>query len=130
MTLKDGLQELFDREVAISQKVLANVPEGRFDWKPHPKSMAFGYLAQLVAMMPVWIAMVCDQPDLDLAAGNLRQEPWNTADDLLKAHDGFAAKGRASLVNAAEKTIYTTNWQLKIKGQVVSDDPRDQVIQD
>ena len=55
MTLKDALLQLFDREVAISKKVLANVPEGKNDWKPHDKSMAFGYLAQLVAMMPVWI---------------------------------------------------------------------------
>ena len=130
MTLKDALIAQFDREVAISKRVLANVPEGKFDWKPHPKSMQLGYLAQLVAMMPVWISMVCDQPDLDLAAGNLKQEPWKTADDLLKQHDGFAAKGRASLVGASEDTIYNTNWQLKMKGAVVADDPRYQVIQD
>ena len=130
MTLKDALIAQFDREVAISKRVLANVPEGKADWKPHPKSMQFGYLAQLVAMMPVWISLVCDQPDLDLAAGNLKQEPWKTADDLLKQHDGFAAKGRASLVAASEDTIYNTNWQLKMKGQVVGDDPRYQVIQD
>ena len=130
MTLKDALIAQFDREVAISKRVLANVPEGKFDWKPHPKSMQFGYLAQLVAMMPVWMSMVLDQPDLDLAAGNLKQEPWKTADDLLKAHEGFAAKGRASLLGASEDTIYNTNWQLKMKGQVVGDDPRYQVIQD
>ena len=93
MTLKDALIAQFDREVAISKRVLANVPDGKFDWKPHPKSMQFGYLAQLVAMMPVWISMVCDQPDLDLAAGNLKQEPWKTADDLLKQHDGLRGQG-------------------------------------
>jgi len=130
MTLKDALIAQFDREVAISKRVLANVPEGKFDWKPHPKSMQLGYLAQLVAMMPVWISMVCDQPDLDLAAGNLKQEPWKTADDLLTQHEGFAAKGRASLVGASEDTIYKTNWQLKMKGAVMADDPRYQVIQD
>ena len=54
----------------------------------------------------------------------------STANELLKAHDGFAAKGRASLVGASEDTIYNTNWQLKMKGQVVGDDPRYQVIQD
>ena len=130
MTLKDALIGFYDREVAISKNVLANVPEGKFDWKPHPKSMQFGYLAQLVAMMPVWVSMVCDQPDLDLAAGNLKQDPWQTAQDLLKAHDEFAAKGRASLVNASEDTLYRTNWQLKMKGQVLSDDVRHQVIED
>ena len=130
MTLKDGLQEFFDREVAISQKVLANVPEGKFDWKPHPKSMAFGYLAQLVAMMPVWVAMVCDQDELDLAAGNLKQDPWKTADDLLKAHEGFAAKGRAALAGIDEQKLYTTRWALKMKGNVVANDLRHQVVAD
>ena len=130
MTLKDALLAQFDREVKISERVLANVPEGKHDWKPHPKSMQFGYLAQLVAMMPVWVSMVCDQPDLDLAAGNLKQEPWKTAADLLKQHEGFAAKGRASLAAIPEDKLYNTNWQLKMKGNVVGDDPRYQVIED
>ena len=130
MTLKDGLLQLYDREVAISKKVLANVPEGKNDWKPHEKSMAFGYLAQLVAMMPVWISMVCDQDDLDLAAGNLKQEPWKTAADLLTQHEGFAAKGRAALAAISEDKLYNSNWQLKMKGNIVSDDPRHQVVAD
>ena len=32
-------------------------PEGKNDWKPHEKSMMFGYLVQLVASMPSWVAM-------------------------------------------------------------------------
>jgi uncharacterized damage-inducible protein DinB len=48
----------------------------------------------------------------------------------MKQHEGFAAKGRASLAAASEDTLYNTNWQLKMKGNVVSDDPRYQVIQD
>ena len=130
MTLKDALIAQFDREVAISKRVLANVPEGKADWKPHPKSMQFGYLAQLVAMMPVWISLVCDQPDLDLAAGNLKQEPWQDAAGLLAQHEQFAAKGRAALAGIDEKKLYTTNWALKMKGQTVANDPRHQVVAD
>ena len=87
--------------------MLANVPGGKADWKPHPKSMQLGYLAQLVAMMPLWIAMVCEQADLDLAAGNVKQEPWQSADDLLKQHEGFVAKGRAALAGVGEDKLYT-----------------------
>jgi uncharacterized damage-inducible protein DinB len=130
MTLKDGLLQLFDREIANSKKVLANVPTGKNDWKPHEKSMAFGYLAQLVAMMPVWVAMVCDQDELDLAAGNLKQEPWKTPEDLLAQHDRFAAQGRASLAAISEQKLYTTKWALKMKGQTMANDPRHQVIAD
>ena len=130
MTLKDGLLALFDREVAISKKVLANVPAGKAEWKPHPKSMQFSYLAQLVAMMPMWIAMVCEQDELDLAAGNMKPQPWQTADDLLKQHDEFVAKGRAALAGIDEQKLYTTRWALKMKGQPVANDLRHQVVAD
>ena len=130
MTLKDGLLQLFDREVAISKKVLANVPEGKQDWKPHEKSMAFGYLAHLVATMPLWISMVCDQPDLDLGAGNIPRDPWKTADDLLQLHEKVAAQGRASLAGIDERALYKDSWALKMKGQVLSSDVKHQVVAD
>ena len=39
-----------EQETTLTRKVIERVPEGRNDWKPHPKSMALGYLAALVAM--------------------------------------------------------------------------------
>ena len=119
-----------DSEAAKSKRALEQVPTGKRDWKPHDRSMPFGYLAQLVAMMPVWVAMVCDQDELDLAAGNLKQEPWKSADDLLAQHEGFAAKGRAALAGIDEKKLYGTTWALKMKGNVLSTDPRHQVVAD
>ena len=130
MTLKDGLLALFDREVAISRKVLANVPGGKHEWKPHPKSMQFGYLAQLVATMPLWVSMICDHPDLDLASGNIPRDPWSSADDLLALHDKVAAQGRASLAGIDERALYKDSWALKMKGQVLSTDPKHQVVAD
>ena len=50
------LTELFlselDREVPRSRRALEQVPGGKRDWKPHPKSMAFGYLCDMVATIP------------------------------------------------------------------------------
>jgi uncharacterized damage-inducible protein DinB len=33
-----------DAEVPPTRKVLARMPSGKDDWKPHPKSMPMGYL--------------------------------------------------------------------------------------
>ena len=45
------LSEL-EREVRRSRHALEQVPEGKHDWKPHEKSMIFGYLADIVATIP------------------------------------------------------------------------------
>ena len=66
MNIKDYLLAELNREVERSRHALAQVPEGKSDWKPHEKSMAFGYLANLVATMPSWIAMMINQDSLDL----------------------------------------------------------------
>jgi hypothetical protein len=44
MKLTDLLSQDLKREAEGTRRVLACVPEGRYDWKPHPKSMPLGYL--------------------------------------------------------------------------------------
>src|SRR5215813_2279821 len=63
------LSEL-DREVERSRRALEQVPEGKYDWKPHDKSMIFGYLADMVSTIPQWIAMQITQDELDVAPAN------------------------------------------------------------
>lgn len=76
------LNELFlaqlEREARATRETLERVPEGRNDWKPHPKSMALGYLAPLVATMPSWIAGIIDGSEIDLATGLGAPAPAST----------------------------------------------------
>ena len=48
MNLKDSLLAQLDREAEGTRKALANVPENKNDWKPHPKSMPLGRLPDAV----------------------------------------------------------------------------------
>ena len=57
MKLTEWLLAELDREVERSRRALEQVPAGKYDWKPHEKSMIFGYLADMVATMPSWLAM-------------------------------------------------------------------------
>ena len=64
MKLSELLLAELEREAVGTRHALERVPEGHNSWKPHPKSMEFGYLAALVATMPAWIvSMVTDDGD-------------------------------------------------------------------
>ena len=67
MNTKDFLLAEVEREVDRSRRALEQVPEGKYDWKPHEQSMIFGYLANMVATIPSWIAMQITRDDLDVA---------------------------------------------------------------
>jgi uncharacterized damage-inducible protein DinB len=129
------LTELFanelDREVQRSQHALEQVPEGKHDWKPHDKSMAFGYLAQMVATIPTWITMIIKQDELDVApkSGRQPQPPMNTSAEYLEALKKAGADARKALEGTNEEFL-KTNWRLLAGGQVVSELPRYEMIRD
>jgi len=122
-----------EREATLSRKTLERVPEGRADWKPHPKSMTLGTLAQLVAAMPEWVAATVLQDSLDLhpPGGGAGWAPpvTDTRAKLLKANDDLAAKGLAALRQTTDAHL-DTHWKLLVGGQVVIDSPRHEVIAD
>jgi uncharacterized damage-inducible protein DinB len=132
MKLTDFFLSELDREVERSRRALEQVPEGKYDWKPHDKSMVFGYLADMVATMPAWIGMAITMDELDIAPADgpqVKQTPKETSDALLKALDKAAADARSALEKTTEEYLMTS-WRLLARGQVVMESPRQVVIQD
>lgn len=129
-----NLTELFlaelDREADRTRRALANVPTGRDDWKPHPKSMALGRLAGLVASMPSWVSLIIDQDELDLTPPGGGQYKPPAMDKLVEALDGVVSKARESLTKTNDDYLTTTNWRLRAGGQVVMEQPRHIVLRD
>jgi uncharacterized damage-inducible protein DinB len=132
MTVIEALRAQLAREVQINRRVLAKVPEGQAEWKPHSKSMPLGYLAMLVATMPTWIAMAIRQDALDLAPADgsgPKPQEWKTAEDLLAALED-AAKQAEEALSLTTADHLETNWQLLVTGKVVMTAPRRVVIED
>ena len=129
------LTELFiaelEREAPRTRGALQQVPTGRDDWAPHPKSMPLGRLAGLVAGMPSWFSLVIDQGELNLTPpegqGTFQQPAIDT---LVAVHDANVEKGRASLLKTTDEYLMTTNWKLLAGGKVVMDQPRHIVLRD
>ena len=130
------LNELFlaelDREVNRSRRALEQVPEGKHDWKPHEKSMIFGYLADMVATMPSWVAMIVNQDELDIAPPAGQQHPRtpkNSSREYLDALDKATADARDALGRTTDEHLMTP-WRLLARGTVVSEGPRHEMLRD
>jgi uncharacterized damage-inducible protein DinB len=123
--------EELDREVARSRKALEQVPEGQHDWKPHEKSMAFGYLSNMVATIPTWVTMIVKQDSLDIAPkeGGQKPAPMNLATEYIAALDKAAKEARAALEGTSESHL-GTSWKLLAGGNVVMDLPRHEMIRE
>ncbi|MFC5864666.1 DinB family protein [Acidicapsa dinghuensis] len=126
MDLKQFFLEKLEREIAVTRKAIERVPEGKNDWKPHPRSMELGYLAALVAEMLGWIAFMVERDSLDLgdpASEGFKTRARESKAELLEALDKGVARSRAALEATTEEHL-KKNWQFKMGGQVISDLPR------
>ncbi len=132
MKLTEFFREEIDREVERSRKALAEAPSGKYDWKPHDRSMIFGYLCDMVATMPMWVQMQIERDELDVAppkGQGMKPSPKETSEELVKALDDAAKGVRAALEKTSDEHL-KTNWKLLAGGNVVMEAPRYMMIQD
>jgi len=133
MKLTEFLLAELDREIERSRRALEQAPGGKYDWKPHEKSMIFGYLANMVATIPMWITMEINQDELDVAPApgesKMEQKRLDTSAELIEALDKAAAGARSAFAQTTDEHL-KTNWKLLARGQVVMEAPRYEMIQD
>jgi uncharacterized damage-inducible protein DinB len=128
MPLIDALLPEFDREMGQTRKVLDRVPDGRFDWRPHPTSMTLGRLAEHLAEMPLWGATTMSQSELDVMTPRPAdyKSPATRA-EVLAMFDAHLTSARANLINKTDGEFHAP-WKLKAGGQEVFTMPKASVM--
>lgn len=129
MKMTEMLLAQLEREGPGTRRALERVPEGKNDWKPHPKSMRMGDLAALVASMPSWLALIVERDDLELTSGIGAQRAVTTSGELLQVHDKAMDAARKSLSATTEEHLQKS-WRLLYGGKVLDDRPRHLIIAD
>ena len=132
MTMTEWFLAELESEAAKSRRVLEQVPAGKRDWKPHDRSMAFGYLSDLVATIPSWVGMAITLDELDIAPKDgptNRPAPLNTSAELVAALDKAVAQAREALQKTTDAHLETP-WRLLAGGQLAFEQPRREVIRD
>jgi uncharacterized damage-inducible protein DinB len=82
-----GIVAEFQHESANTRKMIERIPEDRFDWKPHEKSMTRGRLATHLAEVPQWSGTILDQDELDLAGTDYQPTTAGSLEELLEFFD-------------------------------------------
>jgi uncharacterized damage-inducible protein DinB len=115
------LHEL-NAEYRATRKCLEVIPEGLFEYKPHPKSMNLGYLALLVAEIPLWIKNMIVDSEIDFVTFKHFQ-PKTTA-ELVNHFEENMEAARKALENSTDEELQSSTFSLKANGQVLYTAPK------
>ena len=111
----DFLEEL-NREYPATKACLERIPESLFEYKPHPKSMDMGYLALLVAEIPLWITHMVTDGEIDFAT--FKHASPKTNKELVDHFEENMTAARKALENASDEDLQG-DFTLKANGQVL-----------
>ena len=118
-----GIVAEFKYEAANTRKMLERVPEDKFDWKPHEKSMTLGRLATHLAEMPEWSGTILDQDELDLAGSGYQPRTAGSTAELLELFDQNAEAFIESVGERSDEEFFST-WTLRVGEHVVTTLPK------
>ena len=127
MYLAKTLLSELNQEAITTRKFLELVPEDKYDWKPHPKSMSLKHLAAHVAELPGWTSMALTTDELDFENNPYTYPAVENNQDLLAFFDLSLANGRKELEKATDADLLPV-WTLRNGAHIISADSRGEVI--
>jgi len=120
------LKEL-DMEAKTTRKILSRIPDDKYDWQPHPKSMTMRRLATHVAELPSWITMTLTTSELDFASNPYKPEVINNTAELMNYFERTLEDAKAHLEAAKEEDL-SESWTLRNGNEVYSTSPKSEVL--
>lgn len=131
MSISQMLLPEFDQEMATTRGLLAVVPEGNPEWRPHAKSTTLGALAVHIAMLASLAESAIHEQERDFnpPGGRPFAPPtFTTTAKLLELFDANVARGRAAIEGASDKALLEEQWSLKTGGHTIFTLPRVAVL--
>ena len=105
MSIIEVLLKEIEQEAQKTRNMLQIVPNDKFDWRPHPKSMSIKQLTNHMAELPGWLTMAVTTDGLDFAANPYVPTEANTTADVLEIFENTYADGYASLAGFNEADL-------------------------
>jgi len=128
MDAKKLLIEQVAREFAGSRKVLAVVPSGQVEWRPHERSMTLGRLAGHIAEAAEWGVWTMSTDHLKLEALDHKPKIATNGANAIAFLDEHEGRFLGQLRAASDEDL-STNWKMSYNGEVYVDCPRYEALQ-
>lgn len=109
----------FKHEAITTKKMLSRIPDGKFDWKPHPKSMDIRSLADHIVDIGRWPALMIQTEELDFAGMDWQPSKIDSAQQLL---DQFEKNYQESLdvFSKTKESDLSGTWVLRNGEQILA----------
>lgn len=127
MTISETLLPEFDAEMESTRKMLAAVPDGKWDWKPHTKSMSVGQLTGHITDMASWSVEIIEKESLALNPGEYKPYVPQSSQELLSSFDEKRTQARAAIAKASDADLAQV-WTMSWDGQKIIEMPRIAVL--
>jgi uncharacterized damage-inducible protein DinB len=125
--ITEMLSKEMEQEAEITRKMLACVPNDKYDWKPHEKSMTVRRLVTHIADIASWPDMAINTDTLDFA-NNTHQEPViNNTAELLEFFEDSYAKGKTAINEVNEEQLGEP-WTMRNGEQVFMTSTRGEIV--
>ncbi|TBL79122.1 DinB family protein [Paenibacillus thalictri] len=118
--IEDWIGEL-KREAVSTRTLLERIPEDKFSWRPHPKSMSLGQLALHTAGVAGGLALLLDEAVSELPVVPLLEPA--TRQELLESLEWSVSLAESKLREWGEDYLRNT-WKLVNKGETILEAPR------
>jgi uncharacterized damage-inducible protein DinB len=127
MSLIKMLVKEMEHEAQTTRKMLSRIPDDKYQWQPHVKSMTIEQLSTHIAELPTWVPLVLNTTELDFATAPYEPKHIANTAALLELFEKSFAEGKASLENATEADLEPM-WTLRNGEMVLSQSTKGEMI--
>lgn len=106
-------------EAQTTRKMLACIPDDKYDWKPHPKNMPVRSLSTHLAELLSWVKLALTTDELDFAKEKYDPYPVKNTADLLQYFEKNYEEGKKYLSQAKDEDLLP-DWTLRNGDQIYS----------
>lgn len=121
--LKQSLIMELRHESEQTKKMLEKLPQDKFPWRPHDKSMTLGHLASHIAHIPKWITVILSSNDFDFMRDKYKSDDAATLEELLQFFEEDHKNAMQSLEKAGDEELMKP-WSFKRGDMIIFTLPR------